>query len=185
MAKYHYSPLKQKIVLLLATGVTLGLSKSPKVHWRIVNNLPKALKEINRRVLRNIIKEFKYERLVDFRTEKDGMISVVLSEKGKRQSMLYDPDNLTIKQPARWDRKWRLIMFDIPEKKKPAREALRKKMSEMGLKQLQRSVWLSPYECKKEVDFIVEFFEVRNYVNYAVAESIANDAELKLHFDLS
>lgn len=185
MATYYYSPTKQKILALLATGVVLGLSHSPKVQWRIIRNLPKVFRDIERTTLRRIIHEFKYERLVDFRFEKDGSISVVLTEKGKRFALRYNPDLMTLKKPSRWDGKWRIVMFDIPEKKKAAREAFRKYLAELGFYQMQRSVLGWPYDCKNEIQFLVELFEVRQYTQYVVADEILHDFPLKLYFKLS
>lgn len=169
---------------MLASGVVLGLSHSPRVHWRILANLPKAWREIERTTLRRLVNEFKRDRLVDFKEERNGTISVVLSEKGKKLSLNYDVDALAIKKPDRWDRKWRMVVFDIPEKKKAAREALRKKLLDLEFYQLQRSVWVHPYECGNEIAFISEFFETRNYLRYIIADHVDNEAELKLHFKL-
>ena len=184
MAKYYYSPFKQKALQLLASGIVLGLSHSPKVHWRILKNIPKAWKEIDRSILRKIIQEFKNDRLVDFKEESDGTISVVLSEKGEKFKLNYDIDDMKLKKPEQWDRKWRIVVFDIPEKKKTTREALRKKLLDLEFYQLQRSVWINPYECRKEIYFISEFFGIRNYLRYIIAEEIDNEAELKLRFDI-
>lgn len=140
MAKYFYSPIKQKTVLLLAAGVVLGLTRSARVQWRIIKNLPKAWEEINRTVLRRIINEFKEKRLVDFKENSDGTIEVKLTERGEMLVLRFDPDKLKIKIPPRWDGKWRLVIFDIPEKKAAARRALRNRLRELGFVQLQRSV---------------------------------------------
>lgn len=184
MAKFYYSPIKQKAILLLASGIALGLSRSPKVHWRILENLPKAWKEIDKNVLRKIIREFRHERLVDFKEEVDGSITVILSEKGKKLKLNFDIENLKLKKQDKWDKKWRIVVFDVPEKRKTARDALRKKLLDLEFYQLQRSVWVNPYECKEEIDFIREFFGIRNYVRYISADKIDNEEELKLHFQI-
>ena len=185
MAKYYYSPRKQKIMALLASGAVLALSPSPKVSWRVIRNIPKVWKEIDREVIRRTIREFKYDRLVDFRTEKDGFTSVVLTEKGKRYALRFNPERIILQKPARWDGKWRFIIFDIPEKRKTVRDAFRKYLSDLGFYQIQRSVWVWPYECKKEVDFLVELFEIRSDVYYLLVEAITNEALLQKHFQLS
>ncbi len=184
MAKYYYSPTKQKVLLLVAAGAGLILARSSKMQWRIMRNLPKMWERIDRRILRRILREFTRDRLVDFQEHSDDTISVVLTEKGNRFAMRYNPEKLVIKTPSRWDKKWRVVTFDIPEKKKPAREALRKQLQELDFYQIQKSVWVHPYECGNEIDFISELFEVRNFVHYLIVESIRNDAALKLHFNL-
>ena len=56
------------------------------------------------------------------------------------------------------DGEWRIVIFDIPEKFKKAREALRMKLKELGFLELQKSVFIFPYECEDEINFIVEVF---------------------------
>lgn len=162
----------------------MGLTRSPGVQWRIIKNLPKAWKEINRTVLRRIINEFKEKRLVDFKENSDGTIEVKLTEKGEMLVLRFDPDKLRVKIPPRWDGKWRLVIFDIPEKKVAARRALRNHLRKLGFVQLQRSVWIFPYECRNEIDFLAELFEVRNYIHYIIGEPWGQDAALRLKFNL-
>ena len=83
-----------------------------------------------------------------------------------------------------WDGKWRLVVFDIPEKLRKGRDALRAKIKELGFYELQKSVFVFPYECRDEIDFIVEFFGLRKYVRYGVLEFIDNELHLKEIFDL-
>src|SRR3989344_4593151 len=59
-----------------------------------------------------------------------------------------------IKKPARWDKLWRLVIFDIPEEERTGRMALAAKLKELGFYPLQKSVFIHPYECKDEIDFI-------------------------------
>ena len=185
MAKYLYSPAKQRVVLLLATGFILGFSHSPRIHAKIWNGLPKAWKAIGRTTLRRIIKEFKYKRLVDFKENSDSTITVVLTKLGHHHALRYNPDNLNISKPLRWDRKWRIVIFDIPQKKKPAREALRFELKKLGFTALQKSVWAFPYPCQNQIDFLVEFFEIRGCVRLLEVSKVDHDADLRLHFDLA
>src|SRR3989338_8626416 len=164
---------RQKILLLLLSGLSLGLTRSPKQHFRILRAVPKAWRDIERRALYRALREFKERRLVD------------LTENGKKKALAYKIDEMKITEPARWDKKWRLVIFDIPEKKKRAREALREKLKELGFKELQKSVFVHPFESKDEVDFIVEFFAIRPYVRFLRSDFITNEADLKLRFKLS
>lgn len=49
-------------------------------------------------------------------------------------------------QSKKWDKKWRIVIFDIEEKQKKTREALRYKLKELGFGMIQESVWVSPYD---------------------------------------
>ncbi|MBI4121448.1 MAG: hypothetical protein HY470_00625 [Candidatus Ryanbacteria bacterium] len=171
-------------MLLLLAGVVISLNRSPKVQWRVLKTLPKAFRFIDRTVLIRTLKEFYRDRLVDWRQEKDGTVKIVLTDLGRKRALRYKIDELFIQMPLRWDKKWRIVMFDIPEKKKIAREAFRNKLQELGFVQFQKSAWVFPYPCKDIIDFIVEVFEIRSYVQYTEAVYITNDAKLRIHFDL-
>gem|GEM_PF-332495 len=80
-------------------------------------------------------------------------------------------DDITITRPSKWGGKWRVVIFDIPEKYKQARDALRGKLRHLGFHYLNLSVWLYPYECQNEINAIVEYYGVGPYVRYMVVYS--------------
>lgn len=180
-----YSPTKQKILLLLQAGVALGLNHSPRRQFWILKQIKKEWKEINRQYLYRIIREFKYDRLIDWKEKEDGSIEVVLTEGGKEWALKFNFEEMSIKRPATWDGKWRVVLYDIPEKRKAIREAMRKKLKELGFYELQKSVFVFPFPCKNEIDFIIEFFDARNFVHYGEISNLSNESKLKLYFDLT
>ena len=184
MAKYFYSPAKQKAVLLLAAGVILGLNRSPKVQWKIIKNLPKVWKYIDRNVLRRLIKEFKQDRLIDFEEKSDGTIRVVLTEKGERRALRFDPERIFIKKPLRWDGKWRMIIFDIPEKKRVFRTAVRARLVQFGFFRLQDSVWVFPYDCEEIIAMLKTELSIGRELLYIVADAVEGDEVIRSHFSL-
>ena len=178
------SIVKQRIILLLTTGVMLGFSRSPSGYFKIIKAARHDWREINKSLLWQRIREFYEDKLVEFKENKDGTITVVLTENGRKRALRYDFDNMRIKQTKSWDGWWRIVIFDIPEKKKAAREALRKKLKELGLIEMQKSVLVFPFECKDEVEFVAEFFEVDRHIRYIRAKYVTNDAELKKEFGI-
>src|SRR3989344_4507131 len=69
--------------------------------------------------------------------------------------------------------------------KKIAREALRRKLKELGFQRLQKSVFVCPWECVDEIIFLRKFFEIEPYVSIILAEAIDNEAAVYRKFDLS
>ena len=185
MAKYFYSAVKQRAVLLLAAGVALGFYKHPKSKRSVWTEFPKAWEKIGKETLRRIMEEFKYKRLIDFKENKDGSINIILTKLGEKHAVKYDPENIRIPTPAKWDKKWRVVIFDIPEKKRKIRDTLRHEMKKLGFFELQKSTWVFPYDCRDAVDFLIELYEARNFVRYIVTSEISYDADLRLHFDLT
>ncbi len=180
----RFGTLKKKILLLLLAGISLGLTKRPDYQWKIIKKTSKEWEKINKERLKEIIKEFYQEKLVEYREKPDESIEIVLTEKGKIKALEGKIDELEVKIPKTWDKLWRVVIFDIPEKKKKARDALRRKLKELGFLEFQKSVFIFPYECKDEIEFIVEVFEIRKYVRYLIVKEITNEEELLLKFKL-
>lgn len=178
------SELKQKILLLLVAGVALGFSRSPKNYFRILESAAKEWKDIKRKRLFKIVREFYKERIIDFREHKDGTAEIILTKEGKKRALKYQIDEIEIKKPEKWDGKWRVVIFDVPEKRKKAREALRDKLKDLGFKELQKSVFVIPFECEDEIDFIVEVFEIRPLVRLLKVDSFTNEEQFRIKFGL-
>lgn len=178
------SPTKRKFLLLLAAGLALSLTRSPKTYWRIIGEIPVEFRNIDRQYLYRMIREFHSDRLVDFKELSGGMMKMILSDAGRKHVLSFDIHRIRLKQPKRWDRSWRIVLFDIPEKLRKGRDALRDKLKELGFRELQKSVFIYPHECRDEIDFVIEFFELRPYVRQATITRITNEAELKLQFGL-
>lgn len=179
------SATKQKILLLLQAGLVLGFSRSHQRRKFVFYSLPKEWQKIDRQLVYRSLREFYRDRLVSYleKSEK-GLIEIVLTEEGKRRVLEFNIDNLTLVEPAKWDGQWRVVLSDIPETKRRGRDALRHKLKELGFVEWQKSVFVYPHHCRDEIDFVVEFFELRPYVRYAEFINPTNEAELKLRFNL-
>ena len=175
---------KQKVLLLLLGGVALGLSKSPKGYFKILKSLSKDWRQIKTERLYRIVREFYNDRLVDYKEDKDGFIKIVLTKEGQKKALKFKLDEMEIRKPVKWDGEWRVVIFDIPEKFKKAREALRIKLKELGFLELQKSVFVLPYECEDEINFIMEVFLIRPFVRFVRAKSFTNEEQLKIRFGL-
>lgn len=179
-----YSPAKMKVLLLLQAGVALSFAGTLGKQCRILGELPDAWKDIDRQYLYRIVREFYDDRLVSMADNGDGTQTAVLTERGKKRAITFNFGKLKIKTPEVWDGQWHIVLFDIPEKYKQARLALRDKLLLLGFFQCQKSVYIHPFACQDEVEFVTHFFEVGKYVRYGVLWRISNEAELLLKFNL-
>lgn len=187
--KNNYSKLKigstmKKILLFFEGGVALSLTRRPDAYFRILKNISKEWKEINRRTLREAIRKLYQSKLIDYKENKDGTVTLVLTEEGKNRVLRYNLDKIEIKKSAKWDGLWRVVIFDVPESLRRGREALAFKLKQLGFYPLQKSVFIYPYECKDEIDFIIEIFNLRPYVRFMIVKKIDIDLDLKDKFKL-
>lgn len=178
------SLFKQKILLLLLSGVALGFTYTPKQQYKILKATGSEWRKIDRENLKKEIRKLYRSKLVEGKENLDGSFTYVLTDKGKFKALTYYFQEMKIKE-NHWDKKWRVVIFDIPENLKKARDALRWKLKQLGFHELQKSIFVFPYECKDEIDFVIEVFHLRKYVRYGIFDFIDNDLHLRKIFRLS
>lgn len=92
-------------------------------------------------------------------------------------------DALFIK-PQKWDGKWRLFMFDVPEPMRNKRVAIGWKVVEMGMLAFQKSVYISPFPCEQELLKAVRFLHLEKHIRLFTAENISDEAHYKRLFKI-
>jgi DNA-binding transcriptional regulator PaaX len=184
LRKIRIGILGRQILTLLLMGISLGLTMSVRRHFWILDSIPKELKKVKKKYLDRAIRRLYDSKLVEIKEDKNGNTILVLSEEGKKKILIYNIENLKLKRQSKWDGHWRLFIFDIPEKFKRERYILSKKLKEIGMYQLQKSVYVYPFECRDELEFIIEYFGFRKYVRFILAKEIDNDLHLREIFDL-
>lgn len=103
---------------------------------------------------------------------------IEISIKGKKRLKKYVIDQLDIKQPKVWDKKWHIVIFDIPNSKNKSRDTLRHKLIEIGFIELQESVYVFPFDCRSEIIFLKNLLYLNPYVQYIIADRIETEVDL-------
>lgn len=186
------SKVKVKIVResTLTKTILLTLGASALVSSALIfPSLGYVLKEFqkdtnkNQKYIKRAFKKLETQNLIAI-SEKENQLEITLTEDGHKKVLAYNVDRISVPKPQKWDRHWRVIIFDIPEKKKASREALRRNLQNMGFLPLQKSVFVHPYPCKKEVDFLKHNFDIAQNITYLVAKEIENEDILCRKFGL-
>lgn len=85
---------------------------------------------------------------------------------------------------SRWDGKWRLLAFDIPEKNRRTRDKLREYLFILGFKPIQKSVWITPLKIKYQ-DFIPLFDKkIKEKLLFIEIRKISEEKQLKRLFEV-
>lgn len=84
-------------------------------------------------------------------TERGGQRYVSLTTQGSKRLDRLERYQVRVPEKIKWDGKWRVVIFDIPEKDHKLRDTFRSKLRELGCLLLQGSVWISPYEIRPEL----------------------------------
>jgi CRISPR-associated endonuclease Cas2 len=131
-------------------------------------------KNIKRLIERDLLKitEDKYNKYLE------------VTEKGRKLLLKYELEGLIQEKPKKWDKKYRVVIFDISEQRRKTRDNLRNILRSFGFIQLQGSVWVYPYECQEIIELLKKYLELRQEVIYMTVDSIENDKWLLKKFRL-
>jgi len=173
--------LTEKILLQLADFVDFRLSYTYKRHMGIDGRMIRKL--IPKKSFEDKISYLRKEKFIEKKIAYDGSVLITLTEKGVYRALKIKFNKMS-REKKIWDEKWRLIAFDIPENCRKGRNALRYRMKIGGFFELQKSLFIYPYDCKKEIEAVVKLFKLEKYVRFALIDFIDNEDFLKRKFKL-
>ena len=183
MGKINKATIAKSILGVVGTVGILTMAAIAPNSLQILKLFGVGKKQYKPRSIYKTLKRMETQQLVDIK-EKDDKVIIIITEKGKKRLLKYNIDDMQIKKPKRWDKKWRLVSFDVPEKQKKAREALRNKLKDLEFFPLQKSLFISPFPCKNEIDFISEIFQIQKHIIFIETPNINNEYKIKEYFNL-
>jgi phenylacetic acid degradation operon negative regulatory protein len=71
--------------------------------------------------------------------------------------------------PEKWDGKWRMLIYSIPEEKRNIRDEIRKELVWSGFGNLSNSTWISPNDLTKQVYSLIDKYDIQEYVHYFIS----------------
>lgn len=107
-----------------------------------------------------------------------------LTSLGKERLHRWELSNFNFNRPRKWDRKWRVVIFDIPEKKRKVRDQIRTLFKSAEFYLLQESVWVYPYDCEDVIALLKTDFGIGKNLLYLIVDEIENDKHLREFFHL-
>ncbi|MBI2041578.1 MAG: hypothetical protein HYT20_00980 [Candidatus Nealsonbacteria bacterium] len=187
--KYYFKKPKSEITKdvfkwLMITGAVAIAATSPY----FITNLLTARKKFNKypkQKISSTFYKFRKQGLISIKKE-NHQIYISLTTEGKKKAGWLQIDSLKITKPKKWDKKWRMIMFDIAQTKKLSREALRGKLKEIGFCPFQKSIWIHPFDCEAEIELLKNFFNLSDKeLRLIIVEHIGDDREWRGIFKLT
>ncbi|MEK7565706.1 MAG: CRISPR-associated endonuclease Cas2 [Patescibacteria group bacterium] len=149
----------------------------------LVKVLASQVRAAERQRYQRLWKSLAKRKLVEISEEK-GVTTVKITEDGLKTALKYKLSEVRVKKPKNWDGQFRLVIFDVPEKKKASRDHFRQSLKGAGFYMLNKSVFVHPYPCFDEVEFLRQVHNVGGEVTFAIASQIESAKDLKRYFDL-
>jgi len=195
LSEEKVNPRVKEVIALLGAGTILAASvvfpglpialktvmdDRQKAEWK---RRRKKWERFNKWRLRAILKRLHQQKVVKIE-EKDGQSIISLTEKGKTKYLKYKLEEMVVKKPPKWDGKWRLVIYDIAKTKRNAQQAFRETIKRLKFLCLQKSVYLYPYPCEDEIEFLRQYYQIGDGVVLLTIEGLENEEVYKKYFGL-
>lgn len=174
----------QQLLNAIAGSGMLQFRRSPLGYFKIISGDPGAFSHFHRKTLFASIHTLYQRKLLTVTEGLDGITTIAITDEGKHITQELARIAIPNIRPSEWDRKWRLIFFDVPETKKRSRESFRYHLRRLGFVEFQQSVFLSPFPCAETIYALANQFQIKDHIVMVTAESISNEFQFKQQFSL-
>ncbi|KKQ89495.1 MAG: hypothetical protein UT12_C0012G0006 [Candidatus Curtissbacteria bacterium GW2011_GWC2_38_9] len=193
ISQVKIDPKTKEVLMLLGAGAFLaasiifpGLPMAAKPFIDVVkeadrNKRQKEWEKFNLWRLRQVIKRMQSSKLVEVKEEK-GVPIIKITHKGKQKLLRYKIDEMVLE--SNWDGKWRLVIYDVQTGKRANSEMFRTMLNKLRFLKLQRSVYLTPFKCEDEIEYLRLLFEIGNEVQILKVGSLENEAAYRRYFGI-
>ena len=108
-----------------------------------------------------------------------------LTPKGEKELRFLEIAEFGLQKPPRWDGRWRILTFDIPERRRTVRTRVRQILEKIGFKRLQDSVWLYPYDCEDVIVLLKADLKIGKDMLYVIVDELEYDKAYRKHFNVA
>jgi len=179
------NPKVKDVLKLLAAGAILttvvlfpGIAAiGPLIEEEQRRRERKEWEKFNLRRLRQVVRRLGKQKEVEIT---DGIVKI--TNKGSRKVLKYNLDKMELKRKT--DGRWRVIVYDIANLKKFQRELFRDTLKRLKFLRLQKSVYITPFVCDDEIEYLRQVFGIGNEVLVLRVAEIENAQVYKRYFGI-
>src|SRR3989344_1951060 len=185
--RIHIKPKDLAINILKGialTGMVLVAASNLQFGPRMLKALMRDYQRKNKRAVEKSIRYLHNRGYVKMSWLPDGQLKVEITRQGKKVMEQIDLDEMRIEKPPQWDKKWRIVIFDVPNTQNKHRLAFTQHLKNMGFKMVQKSVWVHPYPSHKEIMVLRKFYGIESLVTYLETAMVEDDEFWREKFDL-
>lgn len=124
---------------------------------------------LKKAALAKALKRLREEGLVDFIDDEKLVLRLTDSGRDRALWIKMREDN------EKWDGMWRLVFWDIPEKRKVVRDLLRHKLKQLGFIKWQKSVWASKKDCTNALRKFIKQVGIEDWVFVVESDNVGRN----------
>lgn len=121
---------------------------------------------LNKSSLAKALKRLRENGFVDFIEDEE--LTIRLTDRGKEKVILAK----LFQDDEEWDGKYRLVIFDVPEKRRLVRDTLRTRLKNWGFVPWQQSVWVSKKNCTDVLRDFIKSVGIEKWVLVVESDNI-------------
>ena len=174
-------PYLKEILIILAAGTAISSALLMPGIAKLLTPTIWQGRGYKKDRLRQTLKRLEKQKAIEVVETKDGPI-VRITQYGVIKALKYKLDEMDIKRRQSWDKKWRIVIFDIANEKRRMRDEFREKLKQLGFYRLQESVFVHAFPCNDEVEFLRQVYGVNIDVTTIIATKIEGEERLKDFF---
>ncbi len=186
MTRYQTSKTINLLLKALTAGGVLSAGLIAPNSAQLLAKITQPIldRDLDQKELQKLLKYMERTKLVEL-SVRDNNIHAQLTTKAERRLRDFEIDEIAIDSPKTWDKKWRILIYDIPHDKRDSRYYLLEQLHRLGFYKLQDSTWVYPFPCSQEILEILERLEIDQYTTFIVGDiETKDDATLIKHFSL-
>ncbi|MEK7160364.1 MAG: hypothetical protein AAB702_02685 [Patescibacteria group bacterium] len=178
-------PKVKEVLKLLGAGVILtaaiimpGSAILIKEYAKIKKEKDeKEWKKFNAWRLKQVIKRLQNQKDIEIA---GGYVRI--TDKGKKKLLKFNLEEISLKEKR--DGKWRIIIYDISNLKRLQRDIFRDTLKRLKFYRLQESVYLTPFICEDEIEYLRQTFQIGNEVQILKVSKLENEKAYKEYFGI-
>ena len=83
----------------------------------------------------------------------------------------------------KWTGQWYLLIYDLTGCEKNTKNIFRKTIKKLGLYQMKRTVWVSPFDCEREIKKLCSALDInQEKIIYTTTKKLSDEKKIKAHF---
>jgi DNA-binding transcriptional regulator PaaX len=118
--------------------------------------------KINQADFPRVSKELRRQQLAEI-SGSGNKFNVSLTPAGMLRLQQITIDQLQINDQKKWDKRWRVVTFDVPVQFSKQRAAFVQRLQNLGLVMIQKSIWVHPMPCFDQIEQLASHYNVLRY----------------------
>lgn len=189
--KYKHNEIRGLVLNALGLSILIGgtivFSPNFPIIYGAILKLIEEIKgeRVPEKKIKRVLENLEEREIINL-TEKGDKVIIEIKDCFNKSILTYSLKSIFDfkKRTKKWNGKWYLVFFDVPEVQKNKREYLRNYLKKLGFYLYQKSVYIFPYECEGEVKLIKKIVEGAKYMKYIIADKIEDEENVKKYFKL-